>query len=171
MRSSLERPGLSKVRQVIRDGETDTALFWHPAASSIRSVEVLLAAGSQSSGNEEPRHDRLGSVEVKTISLRVEASQDHLQKGGRLPGGIVPYGYRIATGLELEHDPSRRGNGRRKRLREMRAAERRGDQAPAGGQLGPTALQGLLRSSRVFGVKKREANSPGTSTRASRSCF
>lgn len=184
-RSRLDRPGLSKVRQMIRDGEADAVMVWRldRLVRSVVDVGVLLDEGLQiisateSLDTTSPMGRAMveilqvfASMEAKTIGLRVSASQEHLRRVGRFPGGVVPYGYRTVphpdgTGRALEPDPAEAAVVRRAadevlggasvyatcaRLNADGIKPRRAE------QWGPTALQRLLRSNHVLGrVKAR----------------
>lgn len=179
-RSRLDRPGLSKVRQMIRDGEADAVMVWRldRLVRSVVDVGVLLDEGLQiisateSLDTTSPMGRAMveilqvfASMEAKTIGLRVSASQEHLRRVGRFPGGVVPYGYRTVphpdgTGRALEPDPVEAAVVRRAadevlggasvyatcaRLNADGIKPRRAE------QWGPTALQRLLRSNHVLG--------------------
>ncbi|MDR6171949.1 recombinase family protein [Curtobacterium sp. SORGH_AS_0776] len=108
-RSRLDRPGLSRVRRMIADGEADAVMVWRldRLVRSVVDVGVLLDEGLQIISATESLDtispmgramveilQVFASMEAKTIGLRVSASQEHLRKTGRFPGGVVPYGYR-----------------------------------------------------------------------------
>lgn len=109
-------------------------------------------------------------MEAKTIGLRVSASQKHLRRVGRFPGGVVPYGHRTVphldgTGRALEPDPAEAAVVRRAADEVLGGASvyatcarpnADGIKQRRAEQLGPTALQRLLRSNHVLGrVKAR----------------
>lgn len=184
-RSRLDRPGLSRVRQMIADGRADAVMVWRldRLVRSVVDVGVLLDEGLQivsateSLDTTSPMGRAMveilqvfASMEAKTIGLRVSASQEHLRKTGRFPGGVVPYGYRAVphpggVGRALEPDPIEAAVVRRAadevlggssvyatcaRLNRDGIKPRRAD------QWGPTALQRLLRSNHVLGRVKAQ---------------
>jgi len=184
-RSRLERPGLRRVRQLIADGDADAVMVWRldRLVRSVVDVGVLLDEGlhiisaTESLDTTSPMGRAMveilqvfASMEAKTIGLRVSASQEHLRKVGRFPGGVVPYGYRsvphpTGAGRALEPDPVEAAIVRRvadevlagssvyaacARLNADGIPPRRAD------QWGPTALQRILRSNAILGrVKAR----------------
>lgn len=184
-KTRLKRPGLRRVRQLIADGDADAVMVWRldRLVRSVVDVGVLLDEGLQiisateSLDTTSPMGRAMveilqvfASMEAKTIGLRVSASQEHLRKVGRFPGGVVPYGYRsvphpTGAGRALEPDPAEAAVVRRVadevlagssvyaacvRLNEEGIPPRRAD------QWGPTALQRILRSNAVLGrVKAR----------------
>ncbi|OII27536.1 hypothetical protein BIV04_03095 [Frigoribacterium sp. MCBA15_019] len=184
-RSRLDRPGLRRVRARIAEGTADAVMVWRldRLVRSVVDVGVLLDEGLQiisateSLDTTSPMGRAMveilqvfASMEAKTIGLRVSASQEHLRKVGRFPGGVVPYGYRSiphpdGVGRALEPEP-----------KEAAAVRRVADEVLAGSsvyaacarlnadgikprraeQWGPTALQRMLRSNAVLGrVKAR----------------
>ena len=179
-RSRLDRPGLRRVRALIADGSADAVMVWRldRLVRSVVDVGVLLDEGLQiisateSLDTTSPMGRAMveilqvfASMEAKTIGLRVSASQEHLRKVGRFPGGVVPYGYRsvphpTSVGRALEPHPTEAAVVRRvadevlagssvyaacARLNADGIKPRRAE------QWAPTALQRMLRSNAVLG--------------------
>jgi DNA invertase Pin-like site-specific DNA recombinase len=125
-KSRLDRPGLSEVRERIRSGEADAVMVWRldRIARSVVDFGVLLDDGLDIISATEPLDTAspmgramaevlqvFARLEAKTIGVRISASQEHLRKVGRFPGGVVPYGYRAVphpdgVGRALEPDPA-----------------------------------------------------------------
>ncbi|WP_172592145.1 recombinase family protein [Subtercola boreus] len=124
-RSRLDRPGLNKVREMVRRGDADAVMVWRldRLVRSVVDVGVLLDEGLQiiSATENLDTTSAMGramieilqvfaSMEAKTIGVRVAASQERLRNNGRWPGGVVPYGYRsvphpTGAGRALEPEP------------------------------------------------------------------
>ena len=109
-------------------------------------------------------------LEAKTIGLRISASQEHLRKVGRFPGGVIPYGYRAVphpdgVGRALEPDPAEAAIVRRMADEVLDGASvyavtvglnRDGIPSRRGSKWSTTAVQRILRSNAVLGrVKAR----------------
>ncbi|AYN58532.1 integrase [Arthrobacter phage Liebe] len=125
-KSRLDRPGLDEVRARVRAGEADAVLVWRldRIARSVVDFGTLLDDGLDIISATEPLDTAspmgramaevlqvFARLEAKTIGLRVAASQEHLRKIGRWPGGVLPYGYRAVphpegAGRALEPDPA-----------------------------------------------------------------
>lgn len=179
-KTRLDRPGLSRVRQLVREGAADAVMVWRldRLVRSVVDVGVLLDEGLQiisateSLDTTSPMGRAMveilqvfASMEAKTTGLRVAASQEHLRKVGRFPGGVVPYGYRAVphpsgVGRALEPHPEEAAVVRRVadevlagssvyaacvRLNEAGVKPRRADEWSS------TALQRVLRSDAVLG--------------------
>lgn len=124
-KTRLDRPGLSRVRQLVREGAADAVMDWRldRLVRSVVDVGVLLDEGLQIISATESLDTTspmgrvmveilqvFASMKAKTTGLRVAASQEHLRKVGRFPGGVVPYGYRAVphpsgVGRALEPHP------------------------------------------------------------------
>ncbi|WVX87902.1 serine integrase [Arthrobacter phage Berrie] len=124
-KTRLERPGLSEVRERIKSGEADAVMVWRldRIARSVVDFGVLLDDGLDIISATEPLDTAspmgramaevlqvFARLEAKTIGIRISASQEHLRKVGRFPGGVIPYGYRAVphpdgVGRALEPDP------------------------------------------------------------------
>ena len=124
-KTRLDRPGLSRVRQLIGHGHADAVMVWRldRLVRSVVDVGVLLDEGlhiisaTESLDTTSPMGRAMveilqvfASMEAKTTGLRVSASQEHLRRVGRFPGGVVPYGYRAVphpsgVGRALEPHP------------------------------------------------------------------
>lgn len=122
----LDRPGLHEIRRRVAAGEADAVMVWRldRLVRSVADVGVLLDEGLQIISATENLDTTsimgramveilqvFASMEAKTIGVRVSASQAHLRRVGRFPGGVVPYGYRPAphpdgVGRALEPDPA-----------------------------------------------------------------
>lgn len=125
-KTRLDRPGLSEVRERIRSGEADAVMVWRldRIARSVVDFGVLLDDGLDIISATEPLDTAspmgramaevlqvFARLEAKTIGVRISASQEHLRKVGRFPGGVIPYGYRAVphpdgVGRALEPDPA-----------------------------------------------------------------
>jgi site-specific DNA recombinase len=125
-KSRLNRPGLNALRARIENGDADAVMVWRldRLVRSVVDVGVLLDGGLQivSATESLDTTSAMGramveilqvfaSMEATTIGLRVSASQAHLRKIGRWPGGVLPYGYRSVphpdgAGKALEPDPA-----------------------------------------------------------------
>jgi len=99
-KTRLDRPGLSRVRQLIRDGDADAVMVWRldRLVRSVVDVGVLLDEGlhiisaTESLDTTSPMGRAMveilqvfASMEAKTTGLRVSASQEHLRRVGRCP--------------------------------------------------------------------------------------
>ena len=182
-RSRLDRPGLRRVRALIADGAADAVMVWRldRLVRSVVDVGVLLDEGlhiisaTESLDTTSPMGRAMveilqvfASMEAKTIGLRVSASEEHLRKVGRFPGGVVPYGYRsvphpTGVGRALEPDPAEAAIVRRVADEVLAGssvyaacARLNADGIPPrrAAQWGPTALQRILRSNAVLGRVK-----------------
>ncbi|WVX88038.1 serine integrase [Arthrobacter phage TforTroy] len=125
-KTRLERPGLSEIRARIKAGEADAVMVWRldRIARSVVDFGVLLDEGLDIISATEPLDTAspmgramaevlqvFARLEAKTIGVRISASQEHLRKVGRFPGGVIPYGYRAVphpdgVGRALEPDPA-----------------------------------------------------------------
>lgn len=182
-KTRLDRPGLDEVRARIRAGDADAVLVWRldRIARSVVDFGTLLDEGLDIISATEPLDTAspmgramaevlqvFARLEAKTIGLRVAASQEHLRKIGRWPGGVLPYGYRVVphpdgAGKALEPDPA-----------EAAVVRRMADEALAGrpvyaitqglnadgipprrsGSWSPSSVQRILRSNSVLGRVK-----------------
>lgn len=124
-KTRLERPGLSEVRERIKAGEADAVMVWRldRIARSVVDFGVLLDDGLDIISATEPLDTAspmgramaevlqvFARLEAKTIGVRISASQEHLRRVGRFPGGVIPYGYRAVphpdgVGRALEPHP------------------------------------------------------------------
>ncbi|WGH21574.1 serine integrase [Arthrobacter phage Ascela] len=125
-KTRLDRPGLNEARERIRSGEADAVMVWRldRIARSVVDIGILLDAGLQIISATENLDTTtpmgramveilqvFASMEAKTIGVRISASQEHLRRVGRFPGGVIPYGYRAVphpdgVGRALEPDPA-----------------------------------------------------------------
>lgn len=184
-KTRLDRPGLIEVRRRIRAGEADAVMVWRldRIARSVVDFGVLLDDGLDIISATEPLDTAspmgramaevlqvFARLEAKTIGLRISASQEHLRKVGRFPGGVVPYGYRPVkhpdgVGRALEPDPVEAAVVRRMADEVLAGASiyaltvglNRDGVAPRRGEKwSTTAVQRILRSNAVLGrVKAR----------------
>jgi len=187
----LDRKGLHRVRAILRAGEADAVMVWRldRLVRSVADVGVLLDEGMNIISATEALDTTLpmgramveilqvfASMEAKTIGIRIAASQAHLRRVGRFPGGVVPYGYRVVphpdgVGRALEPHPAEAAIVRRmadevlagdsiyavaKRLNIDDVPTRRADKVEDDGtitrrQWAPTTIKRILRSDAVLG--------------------
>lgn len=182
-RTRLQRPGLNEVRRRIRAGEADAVMVWRldRLVRSVVDVGILLDEGLQIISATESLDTTtpmgramveilqvFASMEAKTIGLRVSASQEHLRKVGRWPGGVIPYGYRViphpdGPGKALEPDPHEAAVVRRM-ADEILAGKsvyavavdlnREGIKPRRSAEWNPTSIQRIVRSNSVLGRVK-----------------
>ena len=182
-KTRLERPGLNRVRELIREGKADAVMVWRldRLVRSVVDVGVLLDEGLQiisateSLDTTSPMGRAMveilqvfASMEAKTTGLRVSASQEHLRKVGRFPGGVIPYGYRAVphpdgVGRALEPDPVEAAIVRRMADEALGGAStyaiasrltRDGIAPRRAAEWSTTSVQRILRSNSVLGRVK-----------------
>lgn len=174
-KTRLDRPGLSEVRRRIAHGEAEAVLVWRldRLARSVVDIGVLLDEGLQiiSATESLDTTSAMGramveilqvfaSMEAKTTGARVSASQEHLRRVGRWPGGVLPYGYRViphpdGPGKALAVDPA-----------EAAVVRRMADEV-----LGGASVYAVCRDLNRDGIRPRRASewSPKSITRILRS--
>ncbi|QHB36635.1 serine integrase [Arthrobacter phage Adolin] len=182
-KTRLDRPGLSEVRERIRAGHADAVMVWRldRIARSVVDFGVLLDDGLDIISATEPLDTAspmgramaevlqvFARLEAKTIGVRISASQEHLRKVGRFPGGVIPYGYRAVphpdgVGRALEPHPAEAAVVRRM-ADEVLAGDsvyavttrlnRDGIPARRGTKWSTTSVQRILRSNAVLGRVK-----------------
>lgn len=121
----LARPGLTRVRELIRNRDADAVLVWRldRLARSVVDMGTLLDEGLEVVSATEPLDTTtpmgramveilqvFAALESSTIGQRVKSARDYLANNRRHPGGAVPYGYRSVPhpsgqGRALEVDP------------------------------------------------------------------
>lgn len=126
-KARLDRPGLDRVRQAIRDRRADVVLVWRldRIARSVVDFGTILDEGVEIASATEPLDTTsamgramaeilqvFAAMEARTISARVSSSVEHLRRAHRWPGGPLPYGYRSVphpdgTGRALALDPEK----------------------------------------------------------------
>lgn len=128
-KTGIDRPGLSRVRDVVATGHADVVMVWRVdrAARSVSNLSALVdewaAHGAALVSATEPfdtttaagtaMMQMLGifaEFEAATIRDRVIAARAALVAARRYPGGAPPYGYRVVpnpdgAGKALELDP------------------------------------------------------------------
>ncbi|QGZ17350.1 serine integrase [Arthrobacter phage Powerpuff] len=182
-KTRLERPGLTEARERIKAGEADAVMVWRldRIARSVVDFGVLLDEGLDIISATEPLDTAspmgramaevlqvFARLEAKTIGVRISASQEHLRRVGRFPGGVIPYGYRAVPhpegiGRALEPDPVEAGIVRRMADEVLSGASiyavtvglnRDGVPPRRGAKWSTTAVQRILRSNAVLGRVK-----------------
>jgi DNA invertase Pin-like site-specific DNA recombinase len=182
-KTRLDRPGLSEVRARIRSGDADAVMVWRldRIARSVVDFGVLLDEGLDIISATEPLDTAspmgramaevlqvFARLEAKTIGVRISASQEHLRKVGRFPGGVIPYGYRAVphpdgVGRALEPDPAEAAVVRRMADEVLGGdsvyavtvrLNRDGIPARRASKWSTTAVQRILRSNAVLGRVK-----------------
>ncbi|QXO14585.1 serine integrase [Arthrobacter phage Kaylissa] len=182
-KTRLERPGLTEARARIKAGEADAVMVWRldRIARSVVDFGVLLDEGLDIISATEPLDTAspmgramaevlqvFARLEAKTIGVRISASQEHLRRVGRFPGGVIPYGYRAVPhpegiGRALEPDPVEAGIVRRMADEVLSGASiyavtvglnRDGVPPRRGAKWSTTAVQRILRSNAVLGRVK-----------------
>lgn len=182
-KTRLDRPGLTEARERIRAGEADAVMVWRldRIARSVVDFGVLLDEGLDIISATEPLDTAspmgramaevlqvFARLEAKTIGLRISASQEHLRKVGRFPGGVIPYGYRAVphpdgVGRALEPDPAEAAVVRRMADEVLAGSSvyavtvglnRDGIPPRRGAKWSTTAVQRILRSNAVLGRVK-----------------
>ena len=121
----LNRPGLTRVRRAVAEGEADAVLVWRldRIARSVVDFGTLLDEGVSVASATEPLDTTtpmgramaeilqvFAAMEARATSARVAQSVGYLRRNRRFPGGRVPFGYRTAphpdgAGRVLEPDP------------------------------------------------------------------
>ncbi|MEP7736460.1 recombinase family protein [Nocardioides sp. 31GB23] len=157
----LDRPGLSRVRELVRAGEADAVLVWRldRLARSVVDMGTLLDEGLQVVSCTEPLDTTspmgramveilqvFAALESSTIGQRVKSARDYLATNHRHPGGAVPYGYRSV--------PHPSGQGR---VLEVDAVEAAHVRAAADHVLGGGSLYSATQLLRDRGAKPRRA--------------
>lgn len=179
-KSRLERPGLTEVRNRIKAGEADAVMVWRldRIARSVVDFGTLLDDGLDIISATEPLDTAspmgramaevlqvFARLEAKTIGLRVAASQEHLRKVGRWPGGVLPYGYKViphpdGVGKALSPDPDEAAVVRRMADEVLagtpiyaisQGLNRDGVKPRRAKDWSPTSIQRILRSDAVLG--------------------
>lgn len=190
-KTRLDRPGLRRVRELIAADQADAVVVWRldRLVRSVVDVGVLLDEGlhiisaTESLDTTSPMGRAMveilqvfASMEATTIGLRVSASQEHLRKVGRFPGGVVPYGYRAVphpsgVGRALEPHPDEAAVVRRladgvlagrsvyamtvelnaEGIPPRRPLRKLEDGSVVRRQWGPSTIQRILRSDAVLG--------------------
>ncbi|WGH21121.1 serine integrase [Arthrobacter phage Cassia] len=182
-KTRLERPGLSEIRARIKAGEADAVMVWRldRIARSVVDFGVLLDEGLDIISATEPLDTAspmgramaevlqvFARLEAKTIGVRISASQEHLRRVGRFPGGVIPYGYRAVphpdgVGRALEPDPDEAPVVRRMADEVLGGASvyavttglnRDGIRPRRASEWTPTSVQRILRSNAVLGRVK-----------------
>ncbi|UIW13533.1 serine integrase [Arthrobacter phage Lizalica] len=182
-KTRLERPGLTEARERIKAGEADAVMVWRldRIARSVVDFGVLLDEGLDIISATEPLDTAspmgramaevlqvFARLEAKTIGVRISASQEHLRRVGRFPGGVIPYGYRAVphpdgVGRALEPDPVEAAVVRRMADEALSGASvyavtvglnRDGIPPRRGAKWSTTAVQRILRSNAVLGRVK-----------------
>lgn len=182
-KTRLERPGLTEARERIKAGEADAVMVWRldRIARSVVDFGVLLDEGLDIISATEPLDTAspmgramaevlqvFARLEAKTIGVRISASQEHLRRVGRFPGGVIPYGYRAVPhpegiGRALEPDPVEAAVVRRMADEVLSGASvyavtvglnREGVPPRRGAKWSTTAVQRILRSNAVLGRVK-----------------
>ncbi|UIW13232.1 serine integrase [Arthrobacter phage Warda] len=182
-KTRLERPGLTEARERIKAGEADAVMVWRldRIARSVVDFGVLLDEGLDIISATEPLDTAspmgramaevlqvFARLEAKTIGVRISASQEHLRRVGRFPGGVIPYGYRAVPhpegiGRALEPDPVEAAVVRRMADEVLGGASvyavtvglnRDGVAPRRGAKWSTTAVQRILRSNAVLGRVK-----------------
>lgn len=128
-KTRLDRPGLHRVRDLLRHGEADAVVVWRldRLARSVVDFGTLLDEGIEVISCTEPLDTTssmgramaeviqvFAALESRTISERVRSARDHLARTCRHPGGVAPYGYRSVPhpsgsgrALEIEAEEAR----------------------------------------------------------------
>ncbi|WGH20763.1 serine integrase [Arthrobacter phage JohnDoe] len=182
-KTRLERPGLTEARERIKAGEADAVMVWRldRIARSVVDFGVLLDEGLDIISATEPLDTAspmgramaevlqvFARLEAKTIGVRISASQEHLRRVGRFPGGVIPYGYRAVPhpegiGRALEPDSVEAAVVRRMADEVLSGASiyavtvglnRDGVPPRRGAKWSTTAVQRILRSNAVLGRVK-----------------
>lgn len=182
-KTRLERPGLSEVRARIKAGEADAVMVWRldRIARSVVDFGVLLDEGLDIISATEPLDTAspmgramaevlqvFARLEAKTIGVRISASQEHLRRVGRFPGGVIPYGYRAVphpdgVGRALEPHPEEAAVVRRMADEVLAGASvyavttglnRDGIRPRRASEWTATSVQRILRSNAVLGRVK-----------------
>jgi site-specific DNA recombinase len=165
-KTRLDRPGLHRVRELIRAGRVDTVLVWRldRLARSVTDLANLVEewgeygavltsateAFDATTDSGRAMMQLLGifaEFEAATIRARVTASRAALAKAHRHPGGSPPFGYRSA--------PHPSGVGRALEVHPEEAALVR---RAADSVLGGATLYATLQEVRASGIKPRKAD-------------
>lgn len=104
----LDRPGLNRVRELIRTGAADAVVVWRldRLARSVVDMGTMLDEGLQVVSCTEPLDTTspmgramveilqvFASLESSTIGARVKSARDYLASNHKHPGGAIPFGY------------------------------------------------------------------------------
>ena len=125
----LDRPGLDRVRALVRDGAADTVLVWRldRLARSVVDFGLLLDEGLDVVSATEPLDTTssmgramaevlqvFAALESRTVGERVRSAIAYRVAGQRWRGGPAPYGYRVVPhpsgdgkALEVDADEAR----------------------------------------------------------------
>lgn len=111
----LARAGLTEVRALVAAGTAEAVAVWRldRAARNVADLAALLDEGTHVISCTEPVDmaspmgramaevlQVFARLEAETTRIRVTGSVRHLKEVGRWAGGVVPYGYRSATGTD-----------------------------------------------------------------------